>query len=106
MGNEHRQEQYGYFYNTSKLKIDGFMQFEDENDVFRYEPAFANFLCKRTGREFTVVGVHIQKDSVVAEMNKLIELYDMISEEFGTQNVVFTGDFNAEGSYRVVLVKC
>lgn len=99
VGNEHRQEQYGYFYNTSKLKIDGFMQFEDENDVFRYEPAFANFLCKRTGREFTVVGVHIQKDSVVAEMNKLIELYDMISEEFGTQNVVFTGDFNAEGSY-------
>jgi len=99
VGNEHRKEQYGYFYNTSKLKIDGFMQFQDENDVFRYEPAFANFLCKRTGREFTVVGVHIQKDSVVAEMNKLIELYDLISEEFGTQNVVFTGDFNAEGSY-------
>jgi len=99
VGNEHRQEQYGYFYNTQKLKIDGFMQFEDENDVFMYEPAFANFLCKRTGREFTVVGVHIQKDNVVKELNNLIKLYDMISDEFGTENVVFTGDFNAEGSY-------
>merc|ERR1711976_841056 len=99
VGNEHRQEQYGYFYNTQKLKIDGFMQFEDENDVFMYEPAFANFLCKRTGKEFTVVGVHIQKDNVVAELNNLIKLYDMISDDFGTENVVFTGDFNAEGSY-------
>merc|ERR1712226_1564829 len=99
VGNEHRQEQYGYFYNTKVLKLDEFRQFEDENDVFMYEPAFANFIIKKTGEEFTIVGVHIQKDSVVDEMNNLIMLYDMICKEFGTDNIIYTGDFNAEGSY-------
>lgn len=99
VGNEHRQEQYGYFYNTKVLKLDEFRQFEDENDVFMYEPAFANFIIKKTGEEFTIVGIHIQKDNVVEELNNLIKLYDMISHEFGTSNVIFTGDFNAEGSY-------
>ena len=99
VGNEHRQEQYGYFYNTKVLELDEFRQFEDEHDVFMYEPAFANFIIKRTGQEFTIVGVHIQKDNVVKELNSLINLYDMITDEFGTDNVIFTGDFNAEGSY-------
>jgi len=99
VGNEHRKEQYGYFYNSQKLEIDEFRQFEDEQDIFMYEPAFANFKVKRSKKEFTIVGIHIQKDNVVKELNNLVTLYDMICDEFGTNNVIFTGDFNAEGSY-------
>ena len=84
--------------------MDEFRQFEDgsdgeADDLFRYEPAFANFIVKKTNEEFTIIGVHIQKDSVVKELNNLVDLYDHIVDEFGTENVIFTGDFNAEGSY-------
>jgi len=99
VGTRNRRECYGYFYNITKLQLREFRQFEDENDVFMYEPAFANFKVKRSKKEFTIVGIHIQKDNVVNELNNLITLYDMITDEFGTNNVIFTGDFNAEGSY-------
>ena len=35
VGNEHRKEQYGYFFNKGKLKLDGFRQFLDLKDDFR-----------------------------------------------------------------------
>ena len=35
VGNGHRKEQYGYFFNKEKLKLDGFRQFLDLKDDFR-----------------------------------------------------------------------
>ena len=64
-----------------------------------YEPAFANFKIKNSDKEFVIVGIHIQKDNVVNELNQLVSMYENLGQEFGTTNCIFTGDFNAEGCY-------
>jgi len=103
VGSEHRLEQYGYFYNERKLDLISFGKFDEHQwwstnskKLFMYEPCIASFMYNHN--KFTVVGVHIQKDSVVQELNNLVDVYDRLGmHEAGS--VVFMGDFNAEGSY-------
>ena len=49
--------------------------------------------------EFVLVGVHVDPDEAVQEINDLAEVHNNVRTHWGTDNIMIMGDFNADCSY-------
>lgn len=49
--------------------------------------------------DFFLVGAHIKPSDAVAELNAMDDVYDTLTNKFGTLNGILLGDFNADCSY-------
>eukprot|EP00057_Strongylocentrotus_purpuratus_P014446 XP_011668920.1 PREDICTED: uncharacterized protein LOC100891970 isoform X2 [Strongylocentrotus purpuratus] len=101
LGRTSSKEQYAYFYRPSKLQLITSYVFEEtQGDYFQREPFIAHFKSPTTYvKEFIIGGIHTQPDEAVAEIDNLVDVYNAIQQKFDVENIIFTGDFNADCTY-------
>ncbi|EFC46274.1 predicted protein [Naegleria gruberi] len=102
LGRSNSKEQYGFIYNTDKVKMIKTVQFKDTKGWFERPPfafVFELNAAKLKGQQFAILGCHIKPGDVVNELNHLVEVYDSFKSEPFYKNIILTGDFNADCSY-------
>ncbi|XP_022084573.1 uncharacterized protein LOC110975984 [Acanthaster planci] len=102
MGRSSSKEQYVFFYKPSEVSVVDTYEYPEPNDEFERQPLIARFkkVCPCPGlSEFAVVGIHVKPDDAVAEVDHLSEVYDHVVNTWGLQDVILTGDFNADCNY-------
>lgn len=99
------KEQYGFFYRLDNPKfsinITNIYQYPDPNYIYFQRPPF-NVRFSVNNFNFTLSAIHTQPTNAVFEIDKLVDVYDNISQtqlmNYETK-VIILGDFNAGCSY-------
>ncbi|ELT95265.1 hypothetical protein CAPTEDRAFT_139285 [Capitella teleta] len=100
LGRTHSKEQYAFVYRKDGNRVVDDYQDEDAGDAFERPPFAVKFHCDKPAlKDFVLVGIHIDKDDVLSEMNHLKLQHDVIKEKFNTDNILIMGDFNAACTY-------
>lgn len=101
-GRTSSKEQYGYIYRTDKVEAISEYQFPDNQDVFEREPYTVQFRRLEPNyvgpRDFSYVSLHAKPDDAVAEIDALVEVYDVVAQQYG-EDALLAGDFNADCNY-------
>ncbi|NXC21335.1 DNSL2 protein, partial [Corythaeola cristata] len=75
-------------------------QYEDPQDVFSREPFILRVSAPSTKvEEFVLVPLHSAPHNAVTEIDALYDVYLAIVNKWGTDNIMFLGDFNADCAY-------
>uniref|UniRef100_A0A8C2U0R0 Deoxyribonuclease n=1 Tax=Coturnix japonica TaxID=93934 RepID=A0A8C2U0R0_COTJA len=98
LGRDNYKEMYLFLYRTDVVSVVDTYQYEDPQDVFSREP-FADVLLPTEAEEFVMVPLHSAPHDAVAEIDALYDVYLAVVNKWGTDNIVFLGDFNADCSY-------
>uniref|UniRef100_A0A8C3XIX1 Deoxyribonuclease 1 n=1 Tax=Chelydra serpentina TaxID=8475 RepID=A0A8C3XIX1_CHESE len=70
------------------------------SDTFSREPFIVKFSSPYTEvQEFVLVPLHTPPSEAVAEIDALYDVYLDVINKWGTDNILFLGDFNADCSY-------
>jgi len=98
LGRTSSKENYAFIYNTETISYEGEEYlYSDEDDDFEREPYSAKF--KSGEFDFVLVNTHIKPDDAENEIAKLSEIVTEIKEYFDEENIIITGDLNADCSY-------
>jgi len=49
--------------------------------------------------EFFLIGLHARPARVYSELNGLVDAYDLTRHDYGQENALILGDFNADGTF-------
>ncbi|NWT20758.1 DNSL2 protein, partial [Vireo altiloquus] len=100
LGRENYKEMYLFIYRTDVVSVEDTYQYEDPQDVFSREPFILRVSAPSTKvKEFVLVPLHSAPHDAVAEIDALYDVYLAIINKWGTDNMMFLGDFNADCSY-------
>ncbi|NWW96671.1 DNSL2 protein, partial [Rhynochetos jubatus] len=100
LGRENYKEMYLFIYRTDVMSVVDTYQYEDPQDVFSREPFILRVSAPHTkAEEFVLVPLHSAPHDAVAEIDALYDVYLAIVSKWGTDNIMFLGDFNADCSY-------
>ncbi|XP_072791765.1 deoxyribonuclease-1-like 2 isoform X6 [Taeniopygia guttata] len=100
LGRENYKEMYLFIYRTDVVSVVDTYQYEDPQDVFSREPFILRLSAPSTKvKEFVLVPLHSAPHDAVAEIDALYDVYLAIINKWGTDNLMFLGDFNADCSY-------
>ncbi|NXF95534.1 DNSL2 protein, partial [Eubucco bourcierii] len=100
LGRENYKEMYLFIYRTDVVSVVDTYQYEDPQDIFSREPFVLRVSAHRTKvEEFVLVPLHSAPHDAVAEIDALYDVYLAIIKKWGTDNIMFLGDFNADCSY-------
>ncbi|XP_032303545.1 deoxyribonuclease-1-like 2 [Coturnix japonica] len=121
LGRDNYKEMYLFLYRTDVVSVVDTYQYEDPQDVFSREPFVlrvsaphsseqpgggrwavdtqADVLLPTEAEEFVMVPLHSAPHDAVAEIDALYDVYLAVVNKWGTDNIVFLGDFNADCSY-------
>ncbi|NXQ02909.1 DNSL2 protein, partial [Vidua macroura] len=100
LGRENYKEMYLFIYRTDVVSVVDTYQYEDPQDVFSREPFILRVSAPSTKvKEFVLVPLHSAPHDAVAEIDALYDVYLAIINKWGTDNLMFLGDFNADCSY-------
>ncbi|PKU36595.1 deoxyribonuclease-1-like 2 [Limosa lapponica baueri] len=100
LGRENYKEMYLFVYRTDTVSVVDTYQYEDPQDVFSREPFILRVSAPRTKvEEFVLVPLHSAPHDAVAEIDALYDVYLDIIDKWGTDNIMFLGDFNADCTY-------
>uniref|UniRef100_A0A8D2M205 Endonuclease/exonuclease/phosphatase domain-containing protein n=1 Tax=Zonotrichia albicollis TaxID=44394 RepID=A0A8D2M205_ZONAL len=100
LGRENYKEMYLFIYRTDVVSVVDTYQYEDPQDVFSREPFILRVSAPSTKvKEFVLVPLHSAPHDAVAEIDALYDVYLAIINKWGTDNMMFLGDFNADCSY-------
>ncbi|XP_064246776.1 deoxyribonuclease-1-like 2 [Passer domesticus] len=100
LGRENYKEMYLFIYRTDVVSVVDTYQYEDPQDVFSREPFILRVSAPSTKvKEFVLVPLHSAPHDAVAEIDALYDVYLAIIDKWGTDNMMFLGDFNADCSY-------
>ncbi|XP_065588492.1 deoxyribonuclease-1-like 2 isoform X3 [Cyrtonyx montezumae] len=125
LGRDNYKEMYLFIYRTDVVSVVDTYQYEDPQDIFSREPFILRVSAPhsseqhragdRGGRgavttrahaslptevgEFVMVPLHSAPHDAAAEIDALYDVYLAIVNKWGTDNIVFLGDFNADCSY-------
>ncbi|KAK7500097.1 hypothetical protein BaRGS_00008644 [Batillaria attramentaria] len=99
-GRHSYKEHIAIFFRNDKVTLMGTDLYPDPDDEFEREPYTAAFHTTHTGlTHFAVMGVHLKPSDVYDEMNGVVDAYNHAVTKLGTQNILISGDFNADCSY-------
>ncbi|XP_057228368.1 deoxyribonuclease-1-like 2 isoform X2 [Malurus melanocephalus] len=85
---------------TDVVSVVDTYQYEDPQDVFSRAPFILRVSAPSTKvKEFVLVPLHSAPHDAVAEIDALYDVYLAIINKWGTDNMMFLGDFNADCSY-------
>uniref|UniRef100_A0A8C0IVN1 Deoxyribonuclease 1 like 2 n=1 Tax=Chelonoidis abingdonii TaxID=106734 RepID=A0A8C0IVN1_CHEAB len=88
---------------TQTVSVVATYQYPDPNNTFSREPFIVKFSSpkssKHKGQEFVLVPLHTPPSEAVAEIDALYDVYLDVIDKWGTDNIMFLGDFNADCSY-------
>ncbi|KFZ55941.1 Deoxyribonuclease-1-like 2, partial [Antrostomus carolinensis] len=100
LGRENYKEMYLFIYRTDTVSVVDTYQYEDPQDVFSREPFILRVSVPNTkAEEFVLVPLHSAPHDAVAEIDALYDVYLAIVNKWGTDNIMFLGDFNADCAY-------
>nr|XP_032637489.1 deoxyribonuclease-1-like 2 isoform X1 [Chelonoidis abingdonii] len=100
LGRENYMEMYLFIYRTQTVSVVATYQYPDPNNTFSREPFIVKFSSpKSKGQEFVLVPLHTPPSEAVAEIDALYDVYLDVIDKWGTDNIMFLGDFNADCSY-------
>ncbi|NXG84449.1 DNSL2 protein, partial [Stercorarius parasiticus] len=100
LGRDNYKEMYLFIYRTDIVSVVDTYQYEDPQDVFSREPFILRVSAPRTKvEEFVLVPLHSAPHDAVAEIDALYDVYLAIINKWGTDNIMFLGDFNADCAY-------
>ncbi|NWX69746.1 DNSL2 protein, partial [Alca torda] len=100
LGRDNYKEMYLFIYRTDTMSVVDTYQYEDPQDVFSREPFILRVSAPHTKvEEFVLVPLHSAPHDAVAEIDALYDVYLAIINKWGTDNIMFLGDFNADCTY-------
>ncbi|KAM6299406.1 deoxyribonuclease-1-like 2 [Aegotheles albertisi] len=100
LGRENYKEMYLFLYRTDMVSVVDTYQYEDPQDIFSREPFILKVSAPHTkAKEFVLVPLHSAPHDAVAEIDALYDVYLAIVNKWGTDNIMFLGDFNADCAY-------
>jgi len=114
LGRTSSKEQYAYFYNSSKLELEGSPYTYDDdndgstvnkvddtglNDLFEREPYLAHFKTTQGAFDFVIADLHTKPSDATKEISYLPMVMTDAAKHYGEKDVLVVGDFNADGSY-------
>ncbi|XP_068276194.1 deoxyribonuclease-1-like 2 [Nyctibius grandis] len=100
LGRDNYKEMYLFIYRTDVVSVVDTYQYEDPQDVFSREPFILRVSAPGIkAEEFVLVPLHSAPRDAVAEIDALYDVYLAIISKWGTDNIMFLGDFNADCAY-------
>jgi deoxyribonuclease-1-like protein len=98
LGRSRSKEQYIFYYDTNVVDIVGEpWTYPDPGDIFEREPLLARF---RVGDfDFVLANIHVKPNDALAEIDALDAVHEWAVAQYGDDDVVILGDFNADCSY-------
>ncbi|GAB0196341.1 deoxyribonuclease-1-like 2 [Grus japonensis] len=100
LGRDNYKEMYLFIYRTDVVSVVDTYQYEDPQDIFSREPFILRVSAPRTkAEEFVLVPLHSAPHDAIAEIDALYDVYLAIVSKWGTDNIMFLGDFNADCAY-------
>ncbi|NXF32269.1 DNSL2 protein, partial [Nyctibius bracteatus] len=100
LGRDNYKEMYLFIYRTDLVSVVDTYQYEDPQDVFSREPFILRVSAPSIkAEEFVLVPLHSAPRDAVAEIDALYDVYLAIISKWGTDNIMFLGDFNADCAY-------
>ncbi|XP_038618691.1 deoxyribonuclease-1-like 2 [Tachyglossus aculeatus] len=100
LGRDNYKEMYLFIYRTEAVSVVDSYCYPDPDDVFSREPFVVKFSSPHTKvKEFVLVPLHAAPHNAVAEIDALYDVYLGVIDRWGTDDILFLGDFNADCSY-------
>ena len=99
LGRTSSKEQYVYLYKEDTIELLSEYTYIDKNDVFEREPMSAYFKVKNGTFDFILSNIHIKPSDAENEIFNLSKIGSEIQLHFDEEDLIFLGDFNADGSY-------
>uniref|UniRef100_A0A8W4FJ99 Deoxyribonuclease n=1 Tax=Sus scrofa TaxID=9823 RepID=A0A8W4FJ99_PIG len=120
LGRDQYKEMYLFVYRKDVVSVMDTYQYPDPEDVFSREPFVVKFSAPRSGeapplrrprprtltqpppaaaQEVVLVPLHAAPHHAVAEIDALYDVYLDVIDKWGTDDLLFLGDFNADCSY-------
>jgi endonuclease/exonuclease/phosphatase family metal-dependent hydrolase len=97
-GRSASKEQYWVIYDTEKFTLLEALTYPDEDDVFERNP-LGVYMRSVKGFDFILIDNHLQPGGAEKEILKLPDVVSYFRDYWGEEDVLVTGDFNADGSY-------
>ncbi|KAM5331711.1 deoxyribonuclease-1-like 2 isoform 2-T7 [Glossophaga mutica] len=100
LGRDQYKEMYLFVYRKDAVSIIDTYQYPDPEDTFSREPFVVKFsVPSSAAKELVLVPLHAAPHHAVAEIDALYDVYLDVIDKWGTDDMLFLGDFNADCSY-------
>ncbi|XP_044289330.1 deoxyribonuclease-1-like 2 isoform X1 [Varanus komodoensis] len=100
LGRENYKEKYLFLYRSVRVSVASTYQFPDKSDAFSRPPFIVKFSVPDAKEaELVLIPLHAVPGEAVAEIDALYDVYLAVIDKWGTDNMMFLGDFNADCSY-------
>lgn len=104
LGRDTYKEQFVCFYRKDEVALKACYQYADDRpgdkDVFAREPFALLFSCPTTAiKDPVLIPVHTKPEDSLKELDELHIVVQAVRENWGNDNIVILGDFNADGRY-------
>ncbi|KAM6155642.1 deoxyribonuclease-1-like 2 [Rhynchocyon petersi] len=100
LGRDQYKEMYLFVYRKSAVSVVDTYQYLDPEDAFSREPFVVKVSTPGSASgELVLVPLHAAPHQAVAEIDALYDVYLDVIDKWGTDDILFLGDFNADCSY-------
>ncbi|KAM9208496.1 deoxyribonuclease-1-like 2 [Dugong dugon] len=100
LGRDQYKEMYLFVYRNDAVVVVDTYHYPDPEDAFSREPFVVKFSAPGSAaKEFVLVPLHAAPHDAVAEIDALYDVYLDVIDKWGTDDILFLGDFNADCSY-------
>ncbi|XP_058142602.1 deoxyribonuclease-1-like 2 [Dasypus novemcinctus] len=100
LGRDLYKEMYLFIYRKDAVSVVDTYQYADAEDAFSREPFVVKFSASGSAaQQLVLVPLHAAPHDAVAEIDALYDVYLDVIDKWGTDDILFLGDFNADCSY-------
>ncbi|XP_062999273.1 deoxyribonuclease-1-like 2 [Elgaria multicarinata webbii] len=100
LGRENYKEMYLFLYRTESVSLVDKYQYPNKDNAFSRAPFIVKFSASDSKEdELILVPLHTPPSEAVAEIDALYDVYLKIIDRWGSDNIMFLGDFNADCNY-------
>nr|XP_025732853.1 deoxyribonuclease-1-like 2 [Callorhinus ursinus]XP_025732977.1 deoxyribonuclease-1-like 2 [Callorhinus ursinus] len=100
LGRDQYKEMYLFVYRKDAVSVVDTYQYPDPEDAFSREPFVVKFSSPRSAAgELVLIPLHAAPHQAVAEIDALYDVYLDVIDKWGTDDLLFLGDFNADCNY-------
>nr|XP_023472325.1 deoxyribonuclease-1-like 2 isoform X2 [Equus caballus] len=99
LGRDQYKEMYLFVYRKDAVSVVDTYQYPDPEDAFSREPFVVKFSAPSSAKELVLIPLHAAPHHAVVEIDALYDVYLDVIDKWGTDDILFLGDFNADCSY-------
>ncbi|KAB1251895.1 Deoxyribonuclease-1-like 2 [Camelus dromedarius] len=100
LGRDQYKEMYLFVYRKDAVSVVETYQYPDPEDAFSREPFVVKFSAPGSAaKKLVLIPLHAAPHQAVAEIDALYDVYLDVIDKWGTDDMLFLGDFNADCKY-------